>query len=161
MEEFEEVIVVQRVGFEFDTPTSILEIQIPGQTQDLKRLELKELKIGINAASVGTNTSWITLDIKGPGGGLIPSAGQKLATVPALDAAGLTLYRQYHHDNLVLLKLNCKQATMSSKSFRLQILQAAGLPLAIDYIYLRMGLFEAKNFAPYLQPLDVNRFQAL
>ena len=161
MQDFREVIVLKRVGIDYDTATSVIDIQLPGLTQDLERLELKELKIGINAASVGTNTSWITLDIKSPGGGLVPTAGQRLVTVPALDAAGLTLYRQYHHDNLVLLKLNCKQATMSSKSFRIQVLQAADLPLAIDYIYLRMGLFEAQNFDPYLKPLNVARFQAL
>lgn len=161
MQDFEEIIIVQRLGFEFAGVRDDLEIQIPGLTNDLKRLELKELKIGINAADVGSDTSFIYLDIKSPGGGLQVASGSKLATVPALEAAGTVLYRQYHHDNLVLLKLNCKQATQSSRPIHLRILRADQVPLAKDYVYLRMGLYEAHNFDPYLRPLATDRFQAM
>lgn len=161
MQDSEEIIVIQRLGLEYVSPTDLLEIQIPGLTNDLKRLELKELKIGINAVDVGSNTNWIYLDIHSPTGGLVPSSGSKLATVPALENAGTTLYRQYHHDNLVLLKLNCKQATQTSRPIHLRILKATGDPLAIDYLYLRMSLVEAHNYDPYLVPLSVPRFQAL
>ena len=124
-------------------------------------MELKELKIGINVADVGSNTDWIYLDIKSPGGGLEVASGRKLATVPALEAAGTVLYRQYHHDNLVLLKLNCKQATQTSRPIHLRVLKPDQTPLAKNYVYLRLGLFEAQNFDPYLRPLPVDRFQAL
>lgn len=161
MNDFEEIIVVQRLGIEYATPTSELQIQIPGLTNGLQRLELKELKIGINAADVGSNTDWIYLDIKAPRGGLIPASGSKLATVPVLEAAGTVLYRQYHHDNLILLKLNCKQATQSSRPVNLRILKADGSPLQIDFLYLRMGLFETKDVGKYLEELPVHRFQAM
>lgn len=161
MQDFQEVIVLQRLGLEFVNATDELEIQIPGLTSDLSRLELKELKIGINAADVGSNTDWITLHIKSPTGGLIPASGSKILTVPALEGGGTKLYRQYHHDNLILLKLNCKQATQTSRPIRLSILKPSGDRLAKDFVYLRMGLFEAGNFAPYMKPLDVDRFQAL
>lgn len=161
MEDFQEIIVVQRLNYEFVNPTDDLLIQIPGLTNDLKRLELKELKIGIDASDVGSDTSWIYLDIKSPTGGLQVASGGKIATVPALEAAGTVLYRQYHHDNLVLLKLNCKQATMSSRPIHLRILRADQNPLAKTYVYLRLGLFEARNYDPYLRPLPIDRFQAL
>lgn len=161
MQDFQEIIVLQRLGFEYLNATDDLEIQIPGLTNDLQRLELKELKIGINAVDVGSNTDWITLDIKSPTGGLVPASGSKIITVPALEGGGTKLYRQYHHDNLILFKLNCKQATQSSRPIRLQIRKPDGDPLAKDFVYLRMGLFEAHNYEPYLKPLDVHRFQAM
>lgn len=160
MEDFEEVIVLLKIGRDFIAPTEELSVNIPGLTADLKRLELKELKIGINSADVGADVSWITLDIKGPGGGLLPTSGSALHTVPALEGGGTVLYRQYHHDNLVLLKLNALNATTSGKPIKIRILKADGTRLAVDYVYLRMGLFEAHNYTPYMQPLDVHRFQA-
>ncbi len=161
MQDFEEIIVLQRLGLEFETTTSDLEIQIPGLTTDLKRLELKELKIGINASDVGSNTDWIYLDIKSPGGGLQVVSGNKIVTVPALELGGTVLYRQYHHDNLILLKLNCKQSTTSSRPIHVRILKADQTPLAKDFVYLRMGLFESHHLDPYLLPLNTERFQAL
>ncbi len=161
MGDFEEIIVLQRVGVEYANATDDLLIQIPGLTTDLKRLELKELKIGINAADVGSNTNWITFEIKSPGGGLQVASGNKIVTVQALEAAGTILYRQYHHDNLILLKLNTKQATCSSRPIHLRILTATKDPLPITYLYLRMNLTETRELDPYLVPLSVSRFQAL
>lgn len=161
MTDFEEIIVLQRLGLEYDNVRDDLMIQIPGLTTDLKRLELKEMKIGINAVDVGSNTSWITFDIKSPGGGLQVASGNKIVTVPVLEAGGTILYRQYHHDNLVLFKLNCKQSTTSSRPIHVRILRADQVPLAKDYVYLRFGLFESHQLDPYSHPLPTDRFQAL
>lgn len=161
MQNLEEIITVQRIGKEFVNPTDSLEIQIPGLTNGLVQLDVKELKIGIDASGVGSDTSWIYLEIKSPNGGLIPAAGTQIATVPALDGGGTTLYRQYHHDNLILLKLNTKQATCSSRPIHLRILTATKDPLPITYLYLRMNLTETRELDPYLVPLSVSRFQAL
>lgn len=160
MEDFQEVIVLLELGKDFLNTTDDIEFNIPGLTNDMKRLELKELKIGIDAADVGSNVNWITLEIVSPGKGLIPSAGSKLVTVPALEGGGTLLYRQYHHDNLVLFKLNSNLATQTSKPIKIRILKADQSRLAKTFVYLRMGLFEARAYDPYLIPLSVSRFQA-
>jgi len=160
MGDFEEIIVLLREGLEYSGVSSDITFEIPGLTNDLKRLVLKELKIGVNVADVGSDLSWITIKILSPGGGVTPSSGTDLVTVPAVEAGGSVLYRQYHHDNLVLLKLNAQKATQTSRPIKIRINKADGSKLAKDYVYLRMGLFEAKDFAPYMVPLNVARFQA-
>ena len=158
-----DIIVAQKVGRDFTTTTSDLEIQIPGLTSDLEKLELKELKVVVNAAAVaGLDPSYITLEIISPTGGLSPPSGNKLDTVPQVQVTGTqtAMYRQYQHP-LVLLELNAIQATMKTKSIKLRILDSSGVALPKDFVYLRLDLQEAENYGPYLQPLPVARFQAL
>jgi len=157
----QEIIVLERQGREYSGVTSDLEIFIPGMTNDLYSLELKELKIGVNVADVGSDLSWITFQVISPQGGITPCSGNNLHTVPASEVGGTVLYRQYHHDNLVLLKLIAKQATLSSRPIKLRILKPDGSRLAKDYVYLRMGLADAGHLEPYQELPNVARFQAL
>ena len=158
-----DIIVAQRVGIEYPDIRSDLDIQIPGLTSDMEKLEIKELKIVVNAADVaGLDPAFIILEILSPTGGLVPPSGSRLFTVPGVTVTNgqTALYRQYQHP-MVLLELNSIQATMKTKSIKLRILNSAGVALAKDFVYLRLDLQEAENYDPYLQPLPVARFQAL
>ena len=162
MKDFEEIISLSRLNYEFSGTTSDVIVQIPGLTNNLKCLQLTELKIGIDAADVGSNFDWITLEIVSPGGGIMPAAGGKLVTVPELNAAGTRLYKNYNDDHLILLKLNAKTATMSSKPITVRIRKSDGTLLAKTFLYLRMDLVEENPIpSPYFEPLDTDRFQAL
>ena len=159
-----DIIVALKLGRDFASARDILDIQIPGLTSDLEKLELKELKVVVNAADVaGLDPTSIILDVLSPTGGLSPPSGSRLETVPGVTVTGTqtAFYRQYQHP-LVLLELNAQQATMKTKSIRLNILDSSGtVSLAKDFVYLRLDLPEAENYPPYLHPLPVARFQAL
>jgi hypothetical protein len=160
--DFQEIISLTQLGLEFTTSTSDIAIQIPGLTNNLKCLQVTELKIGIDPADVGANFDWITLEIVSPQGGITPASGGKLHTVPELRDAGTRLYKNYNDDHLVLLKLNAKLATMSSKPIVLRIRKADGSLLAKTFVYLRMDLVEENPIPrPYFELPDVDRFQAL
>lgn len=141
MNDFEEIIILRK---DFATPLDIVQFDIPGQTCNLKRLELKELKIQLDAGVVLTNVPYIELEFLSPSGGLRPASGGKLILTPSIQTVGGVnfLYAQYRGNNVILLKQNSQKTTLASKPIKLQLRDATGGILAKALVYLRMGLVE-------------------
>lgn len=159
-----ELILLKRQGIDFDLTTDAVAFQIPGLTNQMVTLELREIKIGIAAPDVAsTDLEWVTIQIKGPGGGLLTPNGDKIIIVPEMIGAGTILFKEFHKNNVDLLNLNTKLATQSSKPLTLQFLKGSGSALAKRYVYLRLGLRQAdRSMLP--DPglgMDSDRFQAL
>lgn len=161
--DYEEIIVTQTLGVEFTNATDTLSFYLPGLTNGMKKLELLEMKIWLEAPDIGsTDVQWTTLDIKSPLGGVTTPNGGKIKVIPALVEAGTALFKEFHKNNVVLLKLNCKNTTESSKLLTIGFLKTTNLPLAKNRVYLRLGLWGTRTEPPeyLLQPLDWDRFQA-
>lgn len=142
----------------FAATTDDVEFQIPGLTSFLYALEIKEIKIGVNAADAAANLSWITLEVVAPYQGLETPNGRNIALVPNYDATTTSLYRQYHHDNVVLLTLNAKQQTAQSKRIKIRIKKADGSRLQKNYVYMRFKLLEVEGVST--NDPDRDRFRA-
>lgn len=159
-----ELILLKKHGTDFDQTTDPVVFQIPGLTNEMATLELREIKIGIAAPDVASaDLEWLTLQIRCPLGGLLTPNGEKIVIVPEMIGAGTILFKEFHKNNVDLLSLNTKLATSSSKPLTLQFLKGSGLALAKRYVYLRLGLRQAgHNMLP--DPnlgMDSDRFQAL
>lgn len=141
MNDFEEIIVLRR---DFVLPTDPIRFDIPGQTVNLKRLELKELKIQLDAGVVLTDVPYIELEILSPSGGLVPASGGKLILTPSIQTVGGVnyLYAQYRGNNVILLKQNSAKTTLASKPITFQLRRPDQSILAKVFVYLRMGLVE-------------------
>lgn len=178
MNEFEEIIVLRK---DFPSPTDFVQFDLPGQTANLQRLELKELKIQLDAGVVLTDVPYIELDIFNASGGLVP-ASRPLILTPSIQTVGGVnyLYAQYRGNNVILLKQNSRKTTLASRPIKLQLRRPDGAILAKVFVYLRMGLFEnqsesqlsffehgEQNIRPGLLPLEFrdlphqDRFAAL
>lgn len=159
-----ELISHQIQGIDFDQTTDEVIIQLPGLTNDMYCLELRELKIGIAAPDVGSpDLEWVTIKISCPKAGLFTPNGDKIVIVPELLGGGTFLFKEFHKNNVDLLKLNTKNATSSSRPLKLQFLKATNnLPLAKRYVYLRFGLRQANHstLIDYQGALNQDRFQA-
>jgi len=160
-----ELIILKKLGTDFDQTTDSLQIQLPGLTNDMHTLELRELKIGIAAPDVGSlDLEWLTIQVKCPQNGLLTPNGEKIVVVPEMIGAGTILFKEFHKNNVVLLGLNTKNATQSSRPLTLQFLKASDQALAKRYVYLRLGLLQAGHMKlSDLHPggFDNDRFQAL
>ena len=62
MQDFQEIIVLQRLGLEYLNPTDDLEIQIPGLTNDMKRLELNLKEGELNYTDNIITITWFYLN---------------------------------------------------------------------------------------------------
>jgi hypothetical protein len=161
-ENYDELIITQTLGNEFANATDKLEIYLPGLTNGMKKLELLEMKIWLEAPDIGsTDVQWTTFDIRCPLGGVTTPNGSQIKVIPALIETGTALFKEFHKNNVVLLKLNAKNTTETSRVLTLQFLKTNNLPLAKNRVYLRFGLLGTRTEPPdYLrQPLDWNRFQ--
>lgn len=160
-----ELIVFKQLGPDFVQTTDSVEIQLPGLTNDMHTLELRELKIGIAAPDVASlDLEWLTIQIRCPQNGLLTPNGDKIVVVPEMIGAGTILFKEFHKNNVVLLGLNTKNPTQSSRPLTLQFLKGSGQALAKRYVYLRLGLLQAghsKQFDPHPPGFDNDRFQAL
>ena len=142
----------------FVNTTDDLEIQLPGLTSFMTCLEIKEIKVGVNAADAAANLDWITLEILGPYSGMETPSGRNIHIVPNYDATTTSLYRQYHHDNVVILCMNARQQTAQSKTLRIRIKKADGTKLSKDYTYLRFKYVEVEGVSTNAP--DNDRFRA-
>lgn len=159
-----ELILLKRLGVDFDNATDPIVFQLPGLTNEMLSLELREIKVGIAAPDVASlDLEWLTLKLNCPKGGLLTPNGDKIIIVPEMIGAGTILFKEFHKNNVTLLNLNTKLATSSSRPLTLQFLKSSDLPLAKRYVYLRLGLIQAdhKKLADPLLGLDSDRFQAL
>lgn len=158
---FEELCVVKRLGTDYDVDTDVIEIDIPGQTSNLLRLELKELKIQLDPAVVLTDCAFIELEIIAPSGGL--STASRIFLVPGiLTVLGTNyLYQQFRGNNVILLKLNAQKTTTRSRKIKIQFRTSQGVVLRKELVVLRMGLFEGDLPLEYHQLPHVDRFAAL
>lgn len=160
-----ELIVLLKQGIDFDQTTDAVQIQLPGLTNDMHTLELRELKIGISAPDVGSlDLEWLTIKIRCPSNGLLTPNGDEIVVVPEMIGAGTVLFKEFHKNNIVLLGLNTKNPTQSSRPLILQFLKGSDLALAKRYVYLRFGLLQAGHstrFDPNPPGFDNDRFQAL
>lgn len=161
--DYDEIIVTQTLGVDFVNPTDKLAFYLPGLTNGMKKLELLEMKIWLEAPDIGSpDVQWTTLDIKSPLGGVTTPNGAQIKVIPELIEAGTALFKEFHKNNVVLLKLNCKNTTETSKLLTIGFQKTTNLPLAKNRVYLRLGLLGSRTEPPdYLrQPLDWDRFQA-
>lgn len=159
-----ELILLKKQGTDFVQTTDAVVFQLPGLTNEMATLELREIKIGIAAPDVASvDLEWLTLQVKCPQGGLLTPNGDKIIIVPEMIGAGTILFKEFHKNNVELLSLNTKLATSSSRPLTLQFLKATNLPLAKRYVYLRLGLRQADHSIladPDLGMIS-DRFQAL
>ena len=140
MNEFEEITVLRK---DFPSTTDSVRFDIPGQTVNLQRLELKELKIQLDAGVVLTDVPYIELDIFNASGGLVPASRPLILTPSVQTVGGVNyLYAQYRGNNVILLKQNSVKTTLASKPISLQFRDANQKILAKVFVYLRMGLVE-------------------
>lgn len=142
----------------FVNTTDDVEIQLPGLTSFLACLEIKEIKIGVNAADAAANLDWITLEIVSPYSGLETPSGRNIHIVPNYDTTTSDLYRQYHSDNVVILAMNSIQQTAQSKILKLRIKKADGTRLQKNFVYLRFKLKESEGV--YTTDPDRDQFRA-
>lgn len=162
--DYDEIIITQTLGQDFVTNTDRLTISLPGLTNGMKKLELLEIKIWLDAGDVSTtDAQWTTIDIRCPRGGLLTPNGNQIKVIPALIETGTALFKEFHKNNVVLLKLNTKNTTESSKQLSLQFLKTTNQPLQKTRVYLRLGLTGTRTQPPdyLLQLPDPDRFQAL
>lgn len=156
-----ELIFIKKLTQDFDQTTDPVVIQLPGLTNDMKCLELREIKIGVAAPDVASaDLEWLTIQVKCPQNGLLTPNGEKITIVPELIAAGTILFKEFHKNNVVMLNLNTKNATQSSRPLTLQFLKGTDQALAKRYVYLRLGLLQANHMSLSDRPLDQDRFQA-
>lgn len=158
-----ELILLKRQGIDFDQPTDEVVFQLPGLTNDMYCLELREIKIGIAAPDVASvDLEWLTLKLQCPKAGLYTPNGDSIVIVPEMIGAGTILFKEFHKNNVELLRLNTKNATSSSRPLKIQFLKGTGLALSKRYVYLRLGLRQANHsqLIDHQAALDQDRFQA-
>lgn len=156
---WEEHIVLQRLAIEYDSSVDDLNISIQGQFQDVEEVELREIKIGLDVPDQGSaNLNWITMEIKNPGGGLISPNGLDIVLVPELVSGGTVLFKEFHKNNVTLLRLNSKKSTNQSRKLKLRFRDQTGKILTKTFVYLRLGVKETGHLESYLQDLDQDRF---
>ena len=149
--EQKEVIIVKR----FINPLDDITIILPTSTMYLKKLSLKELKIGINALDVGSNMDYITFEFINMRTNLFTCNGRSVVTVPALDATGTFLYRHYQIDYLELLDNQSKKTTEKDFPITIRLRKGDDSILKKDFIYLR---FEAVYEKGTIWDLNQDRF---
>ncbi len=133
--EQKEIIILQK----FQSPIDDLIIRLPTSTMYLKKLSLKELKIGINAADVGANMDYITLEFINPRTNMFTCNGGSIVTVPNLEAAGTHLYRHYQIDYLELLENQSTKTTERDFPLTIRIRKGDETILSKNYVYLRLN----------------------
>jgi len=162
--EWTELIVLKQLATDFEQTTDAVVFQLPGLTNGMYSLELREIKIGLAAPDIASpDLEWLTIDLKCPRGGLLTPNGDKISIIPEMLGGGTYLFKEFHKNNVGLLELNTKNSTESSRPLTLQFLKVSGLKLAKRYVYLRLGLRQAshKLRVDHQIGLDQDRFQAL
>jgi len=162
---WQELILLKKHVVDFENTTDPVVFELPGLTNDMKVLELREIKIGVAAPDVASpDLEWLGIEIMSPKGGLLTPNGNVITIVPEFISAGTILFKEFHKNNVVLLELNTKNATQYSCSLKLQFLKGSNQALAKRYVYLRLGLRQANHmslYAPRSGYPDDDRFQAL
>lgn len=129
-----EIIVLQK----FQNPTDDLLIRLSTSTMYLKKLSLKELKIGINAADIGANMDYITLEFINPRTNMFTCNGGSVVTVPNLEGGGTYLYRHYQIDYLELLVNQTTKTTEKDFPITIRVRKGDDSILSKNYVYLRL-----------------------
>lgn len=134
------------ISQKFINPTDKLIFNLPWTTTNLKRLDLKEIKIVINNIDIGSNTDYVTLSFQNLASGFIGDNTSNIVTVPTIREFGRVLYRIFQKDHLNILKCQAKQPTERDIKFQVQILKGDDTILLKDYIYLRFDAFYDEGF---------------
>lgn len=149
--EQKEVIYLKR----FTNPLDDIIIRLPTSTMYLKKLSLKEIKIGINALDVGSNMDYVTIEFINMRPNLFTCNGGSISTVPTLDATGTFLYRHYQIDYLELLENQSNRTTEKDFPITIRLRKGDDSILKKDYVYLR---FETVYEKGTIWDLNQDRF---
>ena len=126
-------------------------------TQYLKKVDIKEIKIGVDISDQASFLGFVFIKIISPKGGFIGQHGDIIPIVPALEG-GVALYRRYNHDNINLLESESFITTEKFQPIRLKFLKSDLTPLNYNYAYLRLELSYENEIIRRIDP-DVFQFR--
>lgn len=117
--------------------TDFLTFYLPASSVYLQAVYLKEIKIGINAIDVGSDTAIVFLDVPNSSVNLFNGNQPPIPISPSINSAGTELHHKYEGSPLTFMETTSKIKCDKNIPIKLRILKRDKTPLAIDYLYLR------------------------
>lgn len=125
----------------FDDPEDDWVFDVPGLTNYMQELQLKELKIIPDAADFAGNFDYVTFEPISPKSSFeVYIPGGQIPTVPQYNSTTHVLYRDYHRANLTLLKLTAAKSAGCSRRIVMRLRKGDGTILKKRLVYLRFDL---------------------
>jgi len=150
-------VMLEQTTYLETTPTTLtdfLTFYLPATSAYLKNVYLKEIKVGINAIDVGSDTGIVFIDTPNYSINLFNGNTPPIPISPSINAAGTELHHKYEGSPLTFMQTTSRIKCDKNIPIKVRILKRNKTPLAINYLYLR---YDVEYVPMEAQPLrDIN-----